>query len=106
MAAEVPIARRNLLADKIKFLLALGGVTLAVVLILVVQSLHQGVKRDYTSFIRSLPGDAWVAQRGVGGLTLSNTFLTDRDTANVGAIPGVTAVHRLYGRLTSFQVDG
>jgi putative ABC transport system permease protein len=106
MAAEVPIARRNLLADKVKFLLALSGVTLAVVLILVVQSLYQGVRRDYASFIRSLPGDVWVAQRGIGGVTFSNSFLTESDAAEIASIQGVTAVNRLYGRLTSFQVDG
>ena len=106
MGFEVPIARRNLLADKVKFLLALGGVTLAVVLILVVQSLYQGVKRDYASFVRSLPGDAWVTQRGISGLTFSNSFLTEQNADVIATVPGVTAVHRLYGRLTSFQADG
>ena len=106
MGFEVPIARRNLLADKVKFLLALGGVTLAVVLILVVQSLYQGVRRDYASFIRSLPGDAWVAQRGISGLTFSNSFLTEQHAEDIATIPGVTAVNRLYGRLASFEAGG
>jgi putative ABC transport system permease protein len=106
MGAEVPIARRNLLADKVKFFVALGGVTLAVVLMLVVQSLYQGVKREYASFVAALPGDVWVAQRGISGLTFSNSFLTEGDAADVRSIPGVTAVHRLYGRLTSFEANG
>jgi putative ABC transport system permease protein len=106
MGAEVPIARRNLLADKAKFFVALGGVTLAVVLILVVQSLYQGVRRDYASFIRSLPGEVWVAQKGITGLTFSSSFLTRQAAADVASIPGVRAVHRLYGRMTSFEVDG
>ena len=80
--------------------------TLAVVLILVIQSLYQGVKREYASFIDALPADVWVAQRGIIGLTFSNSFLTEQDAANVRTIPGVTAVHRLYGRLTSFEVNG
>jgi putative ABC transport system permease protein len=106
MGAEVPIARRYLLADKAKLFVALGGVTLAVVLILVIQSVYQGVRRDYASFIRSLPGDVWVTQKGITGLTFSSSFLTERDAADVASIPGVRAVHRLYGRLTSFEVDG
>jgi putative ABC transport system permease protein len=106
MGAEVPIARRNLLADKIKSFSALGGVTLAVVLILVIQSLYQGVKREYASFIDVLPGDAWVTQRGITGVIFSNSFLTKADAANVQTVPGVRAVHRLYGRLTSFDVNG
>jgi putative ABC transport system permease protein len=106
MGAEVPIARRYLLADRVKFLIALGGVTLAVVLILVIQSVYQGVKREYASFIDDLPGEAWVAQKGISGMVFSNSFLTPNDAAEVAAIPGVTAVHRLYGRLASFEVDG
>ncbi len=103
---EVPIARRNLLADKVKFLAALGGVTLAVLLILVVQSLYQGIKHEYASFIDTLPGDAFVAQRGISGIVFSNPFLTRTNTAEVASIPGVKAVHRLYGRMASFQVEG
>ena len=52
----VPIARRNLLADKVKLLVAVGGVTLAIVLIIVVHSLYQGVRRETDTFIHSLPG--------------------------------------------------
>jgi len=106
MVAEVPIARRNLLADKGKFFIALGGVTLAVVLILVIQSVYQGVRRDAASFIRSLPGEVWVAQKGVSSLTFSNSFLTAQAATDIASIPGVKAVHRLDGRLTSFEVDG
>lgn len=106
MGSEVPIARRNLLADKVKFLVALGGVTLAVVLILVVQSVYQGVRREYVSFIDSLPGDVWVAQRGVRTLAFSNSFLTESTANDVATIPGVTAVHRLYGRLATYEGDG
>jgi putative ABC transport system permease protein len=106
MGSEVPIGRRNLLADKVKFLVAVGGVTLAVMLMLVIQSLYQGVKRDAASFVRSLPGDAWVAQKGFGDLVVSNSFLTERHADDVRTVSGVTAVHRLYGRLTSLQVDG
>ena len=103
---EVPIARRNLLADKVKFLAALGGVTLAVLLILVVQSLYQGIKREYASFIDTLPGDAFVAQKGIGGIVFSNPFLSRTNASNVATVPGVDAVHRLYGRMASFQVGG
>ena len=106
MGFEVPIARRNLLADKVKFLLALGGVTLAVVLILVVVSLYQGIRREYATFIEALPGDVWVAQGGIRTLPYSNSFLTDRDAASVAAVPGVEAVHRLYGRLATFEAAG
>lgn len=106
MWSEVPIARRNLMADKAKLLVALGGVSLAVALILVVQSIYQGVRQDFAFFIRNLPGDVWVAQKGVTGLTYSNALLTESDAEGIRQVPGVTAVHRLYGRIASFQTGG
>ena len=106
MGSQVPIGRRNILSDKVKFVLALGGVTLAVLLILVVQSLYAGVQRESESFIRSLPGNVWVAQRGVAGLTFSNSFLTEDNAATISSIDGVNAVHRLDGRLTDFESNG
>jgi putative ABC transport system permease protein len=106
MGSDVPIARRNLLADKVKPLLALGGVMLAITLMVVVRSIYEGVRQDYESFVTRLPGDLWVAQKGSPGLTYSNSFLTDRQAADVATVPGVEAVHRLYGRVTSFEAHG
>lgn len=105
-ARLVPIARRNILSDKAKFLLALGGVTLSIVLILVVNSLYQGAKREVSSFIRSLPGDVWVTQQGTTDLVFSNSHLPEAAAADIRGVPGVAGVHRLYGRLMAFEVDG
>lgn len=101
----VPIARRNLLADKVKLLAALGGVTLAIVLILVVQSLYQGVRRETSSFISALPGDLWVVQQGTTSLVLSDSQLPETAADDIRTIPGVMAVDTLYGRLMSFEVN-
>ncbi len=101
----VPIARRNLLADKVKLLAALGGVTLAIVLILVVQSLYQGVRRETSSFINALPGDLWVVQQGTTSLVLSDSQLPETAADDIRTIAGVMAVDSLYGRLMSFEVN-
>jgi putative ABC transport system permease protein len=106
MGSQVPIGRRNILSDKVKFVLALGGVTLSVLLILVLQSLYAGVLRESASFVRSLPGNVWVTQQGVSGLTFSNSFLTEAHASTISSIDGVNAVHRLDGRLTNFDFKG
>ncbi len=103
---QVPVGRRNLLADKVKFLVALGGVTLAIVLILVILSLYQGVRRDTSSFVHSLPGDLWVTQQGTTDLVFSNSHLPEAAADDLKTIPSVVGVDRLYGRLMSFVVDG
>jgi ABC-type lipoprotein release transport system permease subunit len=103
----VPVARRNILSDKTKFLIAVGGVTLSIVLIIVIQSLYQGVRRDSTTFISSLPGDLWVTQRGTTNLLLSNSRLPEVAGDDINALDGVRSVYALSGRLMSFQVgDG
>lgn len=59
----VPVARRNLLSEKGRLVISVGGVAFAVMLVLVVVSLYRGwgdVGRLYTE----LPGDVWVSQTG------------------------------------------
>jgi putative ABC transport system permease protein len=102
----VPIARRNLLADKVKLVVAVGGVTLAIVLIIVVNSLYQGVRRETDTFIRNLPGDIWIVQRGTTDLVFSNSTLPDTSASAVRSVESVRHVYTLNGRLMAFEVDG
>ncbi len=102
----VPIARRNLLADKVKLLVAVGGVTLAIVLILVVQSLYYGVQREGDSFVRNLPGDIWITQAGTTDLVFSNSFLPENAADRLADVDGVERVYSLSGRLMTFSVNG
>lgn len=102
----VPIARRNLLADKVKLLMAIGGVTLAIVLILVVQSLYYGVRREADAFVRNLPGDVWIAQEGTTDLVFSNSHLPESAAENLCAVSGVQRIYGLSGRLLSPSVNG
>jgi putative ABC transport system permease protein len=102
----VPIARRNLLSDRVKLLVAIGGVTLAIVLILVVQSLYYGVRREGDTFVRQLPGDVWITQQGTTDLVFSNSHLPTNGSTNLCSSNGVHTVHNLSGRLMSFTANG
>lgn len=102
----VPIARRNLLADKVKLLVAVAGVTLAIVLIIVVHSLYQGVRRETDTFIHNLPGDIWVVQQGTTDLVFSNSNLPLEGAGALRSVEGARHVYALNGRLMAFDVDG
>ena len=103
----VPIARRNLLADKVKLLVAVGGVTLAIVLMIVINSLYQGVRRDTVDFIHSLPGDSWVMEQGTTDLVFSNSRLpADGGRQSTGSVTAFTRSSALNGRLMTFDVNG
>jgi putative ABC transport system permease protein len=102
----VPIARRNLLADKVKLVVAVGGVTLAIVLIIVVNSLYQGVRRDTDKFIHNLPGDIWITQQGTTDLVFSNSNLPANADAAIRTTGDVHQVYSLNGRLMAFEHGG
>src|SRR5262249_29085000 len=93
----VPVARRNLLADKVRLLISVGGVTFAVVLIVVVQSLYQGYARRIGSLAERVPVDLWIAEADTNGFIYASLIPESRQ-AEVAAVPGVGQVVPLYGR--------
>lgn len=95
-----------MLSDKAKFLMALSGVTLSIVLIIVVQSLYQGVRHESAMFVSNLPGDLWVTERGTESLVFSDSRLPEGAGNDIRALEGVSGVYALSGRLMSFQVGG
>jgi len=103
---QVPVGRRSLLADRAKFVVAVSGVALAIVLILVIISLYEGVRRETSEFVQSMPGDVWVTQEGTTDLIFSNSHLPESAAVEAAGVEGVIGVDRLYGRLMSFAVGG
>ncbi len=87
----VPIARKNLLDDKIRLIVSIGGVTFAVILILVVRSLYEGYYRELGVFVDGLPVDLWVTQTDSGGLVYNSTVQEDLG-AKIAQTPGVSRV--------------
>jgi hypothetical protein len=59
----VPVARRNLLAEKGRFVMSVGGVAFALLLILIVVSLYRGWSRTGSIYSR-LPGSYGWRRRG------------------------------------------
>jgi len=89
----------------VKLLVAIGGVTLAIVLILVVQSLYYGVQKEMDSFVHALPGDVWIVQEGTTDLVFSNSHLPENDARRIHNVDGVGALYSLNGRLMAFKSD-
>ena len=73
----VSVARKNLFSDPVRLLISVGGVTLAVMLILVLLSLYRGFNKEAGSFVEGLPADLWVGQEGVSDLFHSRSILPD-----------------------------
>jgi len=102
---RVPVARRNLLAEKARLLMSVGGVAFAVLLILLVAGLYRGWSAAGGLF-EQLPGDVWLAQEGTSDPLRTSSFLPADAIDEVGALPGVRAVVPVYARRVTVRPQG
>ena len=101
----VPVARRNLLAEKGRFAMSIGGVTVSVLLVLVVLALYRGFSRTGETF-ELLPGELWVTQTGATDPFHSLSLVMEDDLQAVQSTSGVATVVPVLVRQMSFSVDG
>lgn len=85
-------ALRNLLQSKIRFVISVGGVALALLLILALDAIVTGVEGQLTAYIDHSGADVFVAQAGVRNLHMVSSTLPASVVNNVRAVPGVTSV--------------
>src|SRR5512134_1050268 len=83
------LARRNLLKDKTRMTLSIGGVALAVMLILVLNGFLDGMYRQITSYLDRSPGSLVVAQEDVVNLLGATSLLPGGIISQVESVRGV-----------------
>jgi putative ABC transport system permease protein len=101
----VPVARRNLLAEKGRLAISVAGVALAVLLIAIVLALYRGFSGTGQT-IEDLPGDIWVVQRGTADPFHSVSLLTRAEVEALRGLDGAVAVTPVLARRMEFQVAG
>jgi putative ABC transport system permease protein len=101
----VPVARRNLLAEKGRFAVSATGVAFAIVLVVIVLGLYRGFSRTGETF-QLLPGDLWMTQAGTTDPFHSLSLLQPSELEAAARIPGVTVVAPVLIRQMSFSVGG
>lgn len=89
MHHAVPLARRNLLQDRRRAVLAVGGVAAALVLVLILQGILAGAMAQVTRYLDRLPADAIVSLRGVTTMHMSTSSLPLDTVGQAAAVPGV-----------------
>jgi putative ABC transport system permease protein len=98
----VPVARRNLFAEKARLAISIGGVAFAVLLIVIVVALYRGFENAGQTFKR-LPGDLWVVQQGTTDPFHSLSLLDSSQVASIRGTPGVAAVIPVLNRQMEFR---
>ncbi len=86
---RVPLARRNLLAEPRHLLASVAGIGLALMLILLLDSLWAGVRSQVTLFEDRLGGQLYVAAPGIQTLFAESSVIPIADVDVVRATPGV-----------------
>ena len=101
----VPVARRNLFAEKGRFAISVAGVGFAVLLILIVLALYRGFNRTGQTF-RDLPGELWVVQRGTSDPFHSISLIDRTRLAADTQVSGVRATVPVLARSMNFDAGG
>jgi putative ABC transport system permease protein len=85
-------ALRNLLQNKMRLVMSVGGVALALSLILALDAIMTGVEGRLTAYIDHSGADVFVSQAGVRNLHMVSSWLPASVVGEVQAVPGVAAV--------------
>jgi putative ABC transport system permease protein len=101
----VPVARRNLLAEKGRLAISIAGVGFAVLLTLLVLSLYRGWSGT-GKLITRLPGDLWITQAGTSSPFNSSSYLPADAGDTLARVPGVQIAMPVYARQMSYEQNG
>ncbi len=99
------IAWRNLLKDKTRLALSIGGVALAVMLVLILNGFLSGLNAQIAAYLEHEPGTLVVAQDGVENLLGINSQLPSTAAASVKA-RGAAQVIPILSQAIIFEMHG
>ncbi len=102
----VLIARKNLFQEKTRFIIAVGGVTFAVFLILIVHALYQGWNTKMSQYVENLGADIWILQEGTRDMFHSFSLVSQELIPQVKSIAGVRQVRTFIGKQVGFDLNG
>jgi putative ABC transport system permease protein len=100
------VTRQNLLAEKTRFFISVGGVALSVFLISFLLSLFRGWQLSVGRFVEKVDADVWVARDGTTDFLNAASVLPVDMEADLEAVPGVAAVDSLIVRPMNVDVGG
>jgi len=90
----VDLARKNLLHDKLRFVITVSGVAFAVTLVFVQVGLFLGLLDNASITIEHLDADLWVTSHNTPNVDFAHTF-SDNYVQRVRSVPGVARADNL-----------
>lgn len=102
----VSLAKENLIHEKSKIILSVGGVILAVFLIFATTGLYYGIITVVENMVVKAGADLWVTSLGASGSLHSPSLLDSRLGEELKGIDGVIRVAPLIRRPIATNIDG
>lgn len=100
------LARKLLLHDRLRFAVAIAGVSVSVMLVLVQVGLYFGFMNTASSLIDSSHADLWVGKKGNESFEFASPF-DERTLYKVASVPGVERTERVLMNFAQIKVaDG
>ncbi|HSB65327.1 MAG TPA: FtsX-like permease family protein [Anaerolineales bacterium] len=100
------LARRNLFQDKTRLALSIGGVALAVMLILILKGFLSGMNHQIASYIDHSPGSLLVAQKGIRNLLGATSILPPKVSDQIENASGVEKVIPILSQFVILDLHG
>jgi putative ABC transport system permease protein len=88
----IRLSFRNLFQNKVRLVISVGGVALALLLVLSLDAIFTGVERQITAYIEYSGADIWVSQSDVLNMHMASSSLPDSVARKVKYVPGVASV--------------
>jgi len=98
----VPLARRNLLYDRTRFFVTIGGITFAIVLVVVQLGLFLGFTATTSGVIDHSGADLWITARGVQYFEVGFP-ISERAVYRVLSDPGVTRAGKYIVQFSAWR---
>ncbi|MEO8698738.1 MAG: ABC transporter permease [Kofleriaceae bacterium] len=100
------LARKLLLHDRLRFIVAIAGVSVSVMLVLVQVGLYYGFMETASSLIDASKADIWVGKKGNDSFEFATPF-DERAFYKVASVPGVAHAERVVLNFAQFKLpDG
>ncbi|WP_115789489.1 ABC transporter permease [Arthrobacter silvisoli] len=100
------LALKNLVQEKTRLLISVGGVAFSVLLIMSIQGLYQGWSNKIGEYIRTVPADYWITQTGATDMFHTPSVLPLTVGERIATVDGVAAAKPFSGRRVAFEHNG
>jgi putative ABC transport system permease protein len=100
------LAWRNLFQSKTQFFLGVGGVALALLLMLALDALMAGSEKDLVAYIEGAGADIFVSQEGVKNMHMASSAISYRDLTLASHAEGVTNASPILFTTGVVKTDG